>query len=791
MLQDLFYAFRSLRRAPGYALMMVLTLALGIGANTAIFNVAWQVLLKPLPFPDEDRLVLVWEGFGRERTINPAAPASFFAWQRDARSFEVVAAFNQYQSSLNMTGAGAPAELHVTHVTEDFFRVLGLGPLAGRPILPGDGRGDARLVVLSEHLWRQNFGAEHGVLGRTLRLHGEPYEVIGVMPDHAAIGSTPTDAWVPLRLTSEQARMREAHYLRVIARLRPGVSVEQADDEVRRISEHAFAQSGGPGVAESGRVVAFREEIAGSARPAVMILLAAAGLVLLIGCANISGLQLARYIGRQRDLAIHAALGASRARQIRQQLAEALLLAFPAGYVGLILGVWVLAALSASAPALSSLELTTSPPLVVVAYTLMLSIVAALGCALVSSWRSGSPALQPLLSDRGASADRVGARLRSVLVSAEVALSVLVLIGAALFVASLLRVLRVDPGFTFESGLVINLDLPQSAYPDHAARRRFFDQVIERVGALPGVEGACALTAAPLVARRGSMTWVAEGQKRMVGSEPTTISPECFDVLQIPLLRGRTFTAFDSEPVAIASAGLARQLFGDADPIGRKAHMGLPTGPLFTIIGVVGDIRQTSLELNYPRQMWLSNSGPMYPPRQLIVKTSVPAAPLADAVRAVVQELDPGLPVSRVETMASVKDKTLAERRFNMLLLLTYGVVGLALCAVGVYGLLSQIVGQRTREIGVRMALGARPSQVVQHVVMTTALSVLVGCAVGAVVALLLARFVRHMLFQVSPTEPVVYAAAVGVVLAAALLAAYLPARRATRVDPLEALRTC
>jgi putative ABC transport system permease protein len=769
--------------------MMVLTLALGIGANTAIFNVAWQVLLKPLPFPDEQRLVLVWEGFGPERTVNPAAPASFLDWKSQARRFDGVAAFNQYQSALNLTGAGEPLELNVTHVTEDFFNVLGIAPVAGRPILPSDRQSDVRLLVLSEHLWKQNFGGDRAIIGRTVRLHGEPFEVIGVMPDESALGSGPTDAWVRLRLTDEQARMRQAHYLRVIARLVPGVSVGQADDEVRRISERAFQEYGAPGVAESGRVTPFRQQITGDIRPATLVLLAAAGLVLLIGCANITGLQLARYIRRRRDLAIHAALGASRARQLRQQLLEGLMLALPAGYAGLILGVWVLAVLAASAPALERLDLSTSPGPVVVAYTFLLSALAGLVCALVSGWRAPSPDLQPLLSDRGASGDHVGARLRSLLVSVEVGLAVLVLVGAALLVSSLVRVLRVDPGFTFESGLVINLDLPQAAYPDPPARQRFFDQVIARVAALPGVDAACAMTTAPLVPRRGSMTWVAEGQSRMVGSEPTTISQQCFEVLEIPLLRGRRFNTTEVEPVGIVSAGLARQLFGEADPIGRRVHMGVPEGPLFTIVGVVGDIRQTSLESSYPRQMWLSNSGPMYPPRQLVVKTSVPPGPLVDAVRAGIREIDPALPVSRVQTMQEVKARTLAERRFNMLLLATYGIAGLALCAVGVYGLLSQIVGQRRREIGVRMALGARPSHVVRQVVFATALCVLSGCAAGAVAAALLSRFVSHMLFRVSPTEPVVYVVAIGIVLAAAMLAAWIPARRATRVDPLEALR--
>ena len=380
------YAFRSLRRAPGYSLMMVLTLALGIGANTAIFNVAWQVLLKPLPFPAEDRLVMIWEGFGPERTANTVAPASFFEWQREAHTLEALAAYNQQQSALNLTGAGEPRELSITHVTEDFFRVLGVPPVAGRPILPSDRGSDHRIMVLAEDLWRQNFGADPGVVGRVVRLHGEPFEIVGVMPAAAETGTVATDAWIRLTLPTDLARMRQAHFLRVIGRLRPGVAPAQADDDVRAISERSFAQSPDPGVAESARVTSYREEMVGSVRPAVLVLLAGAGLVLLIACANISGLQLARHIGRRRDLAIHAALGASRRRQIQQQLAEALILSLPAGYAGLILGVWVLAAVGAAAPASIGIGLTRSPGLVVVAYTFMLSALAGLACSLTASW---------------------------------------------------------------------------------------------------------------------------------------------------------------------------------------------------------------------------------------------------------------------------------------------------------------------------------------------------------------------------------------------------------------------
>ncbi len=786
-MNELRFAFRGLRRAHGYGLVLVATLALGVGVNSAIFNVAWQVLLEPLPFPDQHRLVRLWEGFGPARQKNPVAPATFLDWQRDGRSFEAVAAYNRHRSALNLTGAGEPAELDITYVTESFFSVLGIPAVDGRPILPGDAATDTSLLVLSEHVWRQRFGGDPAIVGRVVRLHGEPFDVIGVMSDAAALGSAPTDAWVRMPLRGEQARMRQAHYLNVVARLRPGVTLAQADDDVRRITEAAFARFAQPGVAESARATDFRGELTGGVRPALLVLLGSAGLVLLIACVNVSGLQLSRRLARRRDFAIQAALGASRGRQIRVQLAEAAILSVPAGGLGLLLGAWLLAVVGTAAPALVGLRLRTSPGAVVIAFTSGLSILAGLACATASAsgWRESGEAW---LSTRGATADRASSPLRTALVSLQVALSVLVLVGAALLVSSLWRVLSVDPGFTFDRGLIINVDLPETAYADAAARAEFFARAAERLNGISGVRGVCGMTSAPLVPGT-SMTWVPEGESRLVGSEPIAISPDCFSVLGIPLLRGRTFARNEPAPVTIVSQSLARRLFGAGDAVGRRVHLGVPDGPLFTVVGVVGDIRKTSFETSYTQQAWLPDSSPLFPPRQLVVRTSVPPAPLTEPIRAAIREIDPNLPVNRVATMAAARADMLAERRFNMLLLLTYGMAGLTLCAVGVFGLLSQAVGQRTREIGVRMALGAKPGDVVRHVVLGTLAAVIAGCALGAVGAALASRFLRNLLFQVSPTDPALYGAVVALVLAVALVAAYLPARRAARIDPLLALR--
>ena len=789
MLNDLRYAFRSLRRSPGFTFLASLTLALGIGANAAIFNVAWQVLLKPLPFPDEDRLVVIWSAFGPNRRLNPVAPANYYDWVTGSRSFDAIAAYNLFSQESNLTGTGEPQQIRLVWVTEDFFRVLSIAPLLGRPILPSDGaENSGSVIVLTERLWRSVFGSDRSVVGRTVTVDGEPHEIVGVMPDAARIGTQTGDAWVRLPLRVQRG-VRQAHFLSVVARMRPGVTLAQATDDVVAVSERSAREFPSVNAGLSARVVSLREHLAGGVRSTMLVLLGSAALVLLIACANITGLQLARQVARRREAAIRAAIGASRGRLIRSVLCEGFLLSFIGGYFGLLVAVWVVATLTHLAPAMFAREIAAYPDWAVVIYTTLIAIVSSVMFAAIPAWRSGSTSVQPALQSRSPGTESGGSRLRTLLVAVEVALAVVVLVGAALLVVSLARVLGVNPGFEFSRGLVVDLTLSGRQYAEVDARTRFFEQVIERVQSIPGVEGACVLNQAPLTDQRGGMTFVPEGQTRMIGALPLTASSGCLGVLRVPIKRGRTFQLTEPEPSIVLSEAVAREMWPNEDPIGKRVHLGLPDGRLLTVIGVAGDIRTASLESTYGNQVWIHHEAGIFTPRQLLIRTALDPSALAAGVRAEIRRLDPNLPVTRILTSAQVLSKSLEARRFNMLLLSGYAIVALALCSVGIYGLLTQIVGQRTHEIGVRMALGAHSRDVVRHILRGTAAGVVAGGLIGLLAAVLLSGVVRHMLFGISPTDPGLYATVIAVVLFVALAAAYAPARRATRIDPVIALR--
>jgi predicted permease len=783
------YAFRTLRRSPAFTAVAALTLALGVGANTAIFSVAWQVLFKPLPFPDEGRLVVIWTAFGPNRRLNPVAPATFHDWATATRSFEAVAAYNRFSEDANLIGSGEPRQIRVTWVTEDFFRVLGVHPVLGRPIQPSDADGaSGNVLVLGERLWRAAFNGDRRVVGRSVTLNGQPYEIVGVMPDQTGIATQAADAWVRLPLQIQRG-VRQAFFLSVIARLRPGVTLAQASDDVVAVSERAAKEFPDVNRGLSARVFSFREHLAGGVRSSVLVLAGSAGLVLLIACANITGLQLARQMGRRRDMAIRAAIGATPGRLVRSVLSEGVLLALAGGWGGLLVAVWVLATLQQLAPAMFAREISAYPEAVVVLYTAAISMVSGLMFAAVPAWRAGAPGARPDLGVRGSAADAGGSRMRTMLVGLEVALAVIVLAGAGLLVASLARVLRVNPGFEFARGLVIDLNLPFTQYPEAQHRTRFFEQAVDRVEAVGGVERACVMNQAPLTEQRGSMTFVPEGQTRTISALPLTVSSGCFDVLRVPIRRGRAFQRLEPEPAIILSESVAREMWPGDEAVGKRVHLGLPDGRLLTVVGVAGDIRPASLELSYGNQVWIDHATGIFTPRRLLVRTAVEPGAVVSPIRAGVREIDRNLPLTHVTTAREMLARSLEARRFNMLLLSGYAIVALALCSVGIYGLLTQVVGQRRHEIGVRMALGAQPRDVVRHVLRGTAVGVLAGGLSGLVVALIASRLVRHMLFGVSPTDPTLYAAVMGVVLSVALAAAYAPARQAIRIDPLIALR--
>ena len=674
-------------------------------------------------------------------------------------------------------------------MTPDLFKLFGLPPILGRPLVPADAAADkVSAIVLIESIWRSRFAADPSVIGRTVLLNGDPVEIVGVVPDAITIGTVHAEALAPFSLAGA-AGTRQAFYMGAIGRLRPGVTLAQANEDLQAISARAAVERPATNKDFSARASSFREALSNDIRPAVLMLACGAGLVLLIACANLAGLQLARHARRERDIAVRVALGATRWRIARALAVEGLVVATAGGYAGLTLGMWALATLEHFAPPAIARDIVVRPDVVVFAYTLAISIASGLAFSAWPGWRAATRPAARALGGRGVAGDRAGTRIRMALVSGEVALAVIVLVGAALLVTSLVNVLRQDPGFEFDNGLVVDLGLPEKDYPSLDSQVRLFDQAIARIDTLPGVEGACVIYQAPLTGQRGGMTWVAEGETRVVGALPSAISPACIGLLRIPLLRGHVFAPNEAGSPVLISDSMARELFKGENPVGRRMHMGLPSGPLLTVAGVVGNIRSSALESKYSNQVWMSYSDPLFTPRQLLVRTTVPPASLANAVRSRVRELDPRLPVSNMKTMADLRAGQVAERRFSMQLLLEFAAVALVLCALGIYGLLAQITGHRTREIGVRLALGARPADVVRRIVGGTALAVMVGAAAGTGAALLLSRLVKGMLFGVSATDPAVYAAIVGMLTAVALLAAWVPARRAATLDPLIALR--
>ena len=625
MLTDIRHAIRTLIAVPGFTLVAVLTLALGIGGNTAVFSVTWQALWKPLPFPAEERLVVVNQTYGINRRTNPIAPANFLDWKTENRTFEALGGYSQYTQQYNLTGAVEPQTLEVGNVTPELFTVLGIAPVLGRPLVPADAATeDSSAIVLVESAWRAKFGSDQSVIGRKASLNGDVFEIVGVVPDSITIGSVEAEAFAPFSLAGEVGGRRQAFYMGAVGRLRPGVSLAQANDDLQAISARAAVAHADTNKDLSARASSFRERLSSDIRPAVLMLSCGAALVLLIACANLAGLQLARHARRQREIAIRAAIGATRFRIARALAIEGLAVALAGGYAGLTLGMWALATLRHFAPPPIARDIVVRPDLAVLAYCLAVSLLSAVAFGAWPGWRAAARPVAAVLGGRGISGDRAGTRIRMALVSGEVALALVVLVGAALLVTSLVNVLRLDPGFEFNQGLVADLVLPQNDYPTLESKVRFFDEAIARVGGLPGVDGACVINRAPLAGQKGGMTFVADGETRLVGALPSNISPGCIDLLKIPLLSGHVFSPTEPGAPVLISASMARGLFKGADPIGRRIHMGLPDGALMTVVGVVGNIRSSALESPFSNQVWMVYTQPYFGPQQLLVRTSVP-----------------------------------------------------------------------------------------------------------------------------------------------------------------------
>jgi putative ABC transport system permease protein len=795
--QDMRYGARTLLKKPGFTSIAVTTLALGIGANTMIFSVVNAVLLRPLPYAESDRLMWVTES-GPDYIGDPIPGPDFLDWSERSHSLTGIAAYTD--ESLNLTGAGDPDRLLCGKVTADFFALLGVAPLLGRAFLPvEDSPGGARVVMMSYGLWQRRFGADPSVLGNQLALNGESYTVIGVLPP-AFRFHQPFELWLPLALDPASERKGErVHLLDVIARLKPGVSAEQAEAEMEtllRQSEQAQPRR----VTMSGARVNFtplQKRIVGEVRLAMLVLLGAVGFVLLIACANVANLLLARAIERRREMAVRAALGASRWRLIRQLLVESLLLALAGGALGTLLALWGVDLLVKLSPSGLTGEVARVARIAVdntaLGFTLAASILTGLLFGLAPALAASGVDLIESLKD-GARRAAPRALLRRLLVVGELALALTLLVGAGLLVKSFLRLRAVETGFNPQNLLAMRISLPLNVYREGHQRTAYFQQLLARIEQLPGAHSAGIINHPPLVGEAMIAVVSAAGapaaeRKQMI---PIGVaSADYFRTMGIPLLAGRVFSDSDIEgapPVTVISQSLARRSFPGQDPLGKQLRGPMSLKPL-TVVGVVGDVRRQGLAEAPAAEIYLPYQQARAASMTLMIRADRDPINLIAAARAQALAVDRDQPIYDARTMEDRLAELVAPQRFNLFMLSLFAALALSLAAIGVYGVMAYSVTQRTHEIGVRVALGAQSRDVLRLVMKQGMTLALIGVAIGLIISLALTRLMKGLLFGVSATDPMTFIVIALSLTVVALLACWLPARRAARVDPMVALK--
>ncbi|HEX2095285.1 MAG TPA: ABC transporter permease [Longimicrobiaceae bacterium] len=802
LFHDLRYALRTLLKSPGFTVVAVLTLALGIGANTAIFSVLNGVLLKPLAYHDPDRLVMVWEHDRISGTEREAASIpDYYDFRARSRSFAEMAAFEEREAS--MVGAdGEPLRLSLGAMSHQVFPLLGVRPVVGRAFGEAEDRpGAPTTVVLGERLWRQRFGGAPDVVGRVVRLDGVPHTVIGVVPSGVSLPREDTDAWVPLQF-GPTSTPRYRHNVNVVARLRPGATLESAQREMTALAAQLEAEHPNDNYGRGVTVEPLPEVVLGEVRPALLVLVGAVALVLLIACANVANLLLVRGTARVREVAVRTALGATAPRLARQFLTETLLLTGLGAAVGVLFAFWGLAALVGLAPGdVPRLEEVRIDGWVL-ALTLVVAVATGTLFGLVPTLQARRLDLQGTLREEGGtvSGGSAKARLRAGLVVAEVALSVLLVTGAGLLLRSFWKLREVDPGFRTENILRADFALPASRYPqsfDNYPRWSevvsFQRELLERVQALPQVRSAALANQHPL-SPGFTNSFVIEGREDEAAEQaeiPTrAVSPGYFETVGVPLLRGRALSGrdhVDAPAVVVINQEAARRYFPGENPVGKRISF---WGTKREIVGVVGNERFHGLTEEMPPAAYPPLGQTPMGTATLLVRTTGDPEALAPAVAGIVRGIDPELALSDVETLEQTLARSIAQPRFTTVLLGTFASLALLLALVGVHGVLSYTVAQRTREIGVRIALGASRREVVRMVVGQGAAAVLPGLLLGLAASLAGARVLSRLLFGIAPTDPLTFLSVAGLVTAAALLASYLPALRAARMDPMVALRS-
>ena len=812
---DLRYALRSLARSPGFAIVAVLTLALGIGANTAIFSVVYSVLLRPLAYAEPERLISLRAGFaGNGLKDIPASQPEYQDYLREVDALEDLAAI--YPININLTGLGEPQRIQAAVVSDNYFRLLGVKPAVGRDFTAEDDGGRIGYVaIISHELWRRRFGGDPGIIGKTVRLDDDPMTIIGIMPSgfrHVLeSGASPMEVWAPIALDNPDPNFfnqRNARVYDLIGRLKPGRTVDDARAELKvltaRLAER-YPQNYPAGQGWEPAVEPLAEQVVGDVRPALLILLGAVGFVLLIGCANVANLLLARATAREREIAVRTALGSSQMRLVRQLLTESLVLSLAGGVLGLVLASWGSTALGRIAannlPRAGEIELS----LPVLGFTALLILVTGAAFGIIPALQASRPDLQGVLKDaaRGSSAGAPRTRMRAVLVVAEVAVALMLLAGAGLLLRSFQRLMAVEHGFDPEQLLTLQVWLPvpndnaKGRFFSHEQRRGFYERSLAAVQAVPGVRSAALTNRLPLRGRGGT-GFTIEGRpvlpdQPLPSAEFRIVSPNYFTTMRIPFVRGEGLPEL-ADSIAngkvVVNRTLAEKYWPGDDPIGRRIQLFGPQGPWVSIVGVVGDVRQMGLAQPPREELYVSYLSVSSQEMSMVVRTGDDPEGLGTAVTNAIREVDPEQPVFGVMSMERLIDDASAERRVSMMLLLLFAAIALLLSALGIYGVMAYTTSQRRHEIGIRMALGARGPDVLRLVVGQGMRLVGIGLGLGLAGAWLLSRALSSQLYGVTAQDPLTYGSVALILGAVALTASWLPARRATRVDPMLSLRS-
>ena len=806
VLFDLKHSFRVLLRTPLFTICTIAALAIGIGSTTALFSVVHALLMKPLPYKNADALVVMWEhNLPRNRPRNVVSPRNFLEWRARNRSFEGIAAFTQ--DRVTLTGAGEPQELATLVVSANILEVLGVSPVIGRGFAADEDReGASRVLVLSDAAWQRQFGGDATAIGRTVTINGEPATIVGVMPRGFEVFGQPVDVYMPFRLPAVVPYRGRS--LIAIGRLKDGVTRDRAQAEMQGVFAQLVSEQPDFNTGWTINLVPLREQLVGDVRLAVLVLFGAVGAVLLIACGNIGSLMLTRASGRRRELAIRSAIGAGTGRLLTQLVCESLMLSFAGGLLGILLAMWILSGLTTwvgsrlPVPLLSQVSIDPSvlgfAAIVTVLTTLICGLAPALGAtggSLTTALRDGAPSV---------SGGRRGRFIRQSFVMAEIALALTVLCGAGLLGRSLIELQSIKPGFTADSALSLRVSLPARTYgngsansPNANAQHIFYTRAIEGLKALPGVTAVGGTSFLPL-AGVGPATsfWRADQPQPAPDARPVVdarpVTQGYFAAMQIPLLAGRDVNdadTSDKDPVAIVNETFARQIYPGDNPIGRKFILNLGNEKPHEIIGVVGDVKLASVDGEIRPTAYLSSRQYAFGLMTFVVRTTGDPARLGPAAVGVIRQIDPLLPVSAVRPLDAVFAESIARPRMTTVAMSVFAGAALLLAALGVYGIVAYSVSQRSREFGIRVALGARPGQIVRMVVGQNLRVVAIGLVLGVLTAIPATRLLRGLLFQVGPNDPTTFIVIGGMLAAVATIASYLPARRGTQVDPVVTLK--